>query len=89
MQFLPATWAAYGVDADGDGDPPRIDDPSDAVLSAARYLCANGGGRPADLAGAIWAYNHSPAYVAAVVAAARRYATVTGDTAALGTLRGA
>jgi len=43
MQFMPRTWAAYGVDADGDGvaDPWS---PTDAVFSAARYLCANGAG---------------------------------------------
>jgi cell wall-associated NlpC family hydrolase len=39
MQFLPSTWAQYGLDANADG---RVDplDPADAVPSAARYLCA-------------------------------------------------
>ncbi|MVU80841.1 peptidoglycan DD-metalloendopeptidase family protein [Nocardia sp. ET3-3] len=37
-QFMPATWAAYGIDGDGDG---RIDVWSipDAVMSQARYDC--------------------------------------------------
>ena len=41
MQFMPATWAAYGVDADRDGgrDPA---DPDDAIHAAARYLRASG-----------------------------------------------
>jgi hypothetical protein len=62
MQFLPATWAAFGVDGDGDGRAD-IDNPIDAVYGAARYLCATGGGDPAGLAGAIWNYNHSDEYV--------------------------
>ena len=41
MQFMPDTWARYGVDADGDGraDP---DSPADAIFSAAAYLRAAG-----------------------------------------------
>ena len=37
MQFMPKTWLAYGVDADGDGvaDPWSLDD---AVMSAGKYL---------------------------------------------------
>src|SRR5262245_33964008 len=40
MQFIPATWAAVAVDADGDGvrDPQDIDD---ATLGAAVFLCAS------------------------------------------------
>ena len=42
MQFLPAEWAQYGVDANGDGfkDPYN---PADAIFAAARYLRAAGG----------------------------------------------
>ena len=42
MQFLPASWAQYGVDANGDGfkDPYN---PADAIFAAARYLRAAGG----------------------------------------------
>ena len=47
-------------------------DPGDAIPAAARYLCA--GGAPGRLDQAIYAYNHSWAYVARVKAIARRYA---------------
>jgi peptidoglycan DL-endopeptidase CwlO len=65
MQFLPSTWAIFG---DG-GD---IDNPADAIPAAARLLAANGA--PGDLQQAIFAYNHSTAYVADVLAWAARYA---------------
>lgn len=70
MQFLPATWAHYGVDGDGDG---AIDvmNPIDAVHGAARLLCANGGGDPDRLASAVWNYNHSDDYVRQVIALSR------------------
>ncbi|MEZ0493093.1 lytic murein transglycosylase [Kineococcus sp. TBRC 1896] len=63
MQFMPATFAAYGVDGDGDGDV-EAGDPADAVFSAAGYLCANGagGGREAEAA-AVFRYNHADWYV--------------------------
>ena len=64
MQFMPATWRAYGTDASGDGiaDPH---DPVDAIHSAARYLAA--AGFRDDPRGAIWAYNHADWYVRQVV----------------------
>jgi hypothetical protein len=62
MQFLPATWAAYG-----EGD---IEDPHDAIRAAARYL-ADYGGAEGDMAGALYMYNHSDHYVAGVTAIAR------------------
>ena len=42
MQFIPSTWEAYGIDANGDGrkDPYN---PVDAICAAARYLKAAGG----------------------------------------------
>ena len=67
MQFMPATFAVYGVDGDRDGRAD-INNPADAIFSAANYLCANGGGRgPAGLARAIWHYNHADWYVALVL----------------------
>jgi hypothetical protein len=72
MQFMPATWAEYGIDGDGDG-VTDIMDPGDAIPSAARYLCANGGGRAATLTDAIWNYNHDASYVALVLATAVEY----------------
>ncbi|MCP9486714.1 MAG: lytic transglycosylase domain-containing protein [Gaiellaceae bacterium MAG52_C11] len=59
MQFLPATWRAYGLGGD-------IDDPRDAILGAANLLRASGA--PRDLRGALYAYNHSTLYVDAVLA---------------------
>jgi Transglycosylase SLT domain len=70
MQFLPSTWAAYGVDADGDGtrDPA---DPDDAIHAAARYLSASGA--PGDWYRAVFAYNHADWYVQDVLAQADAY----------------
>jgi hypothetical protein len=59
MQFLPSTWSTYGMGGD-------VHDPHDAILGAANFLRANGGG--ADIRRALFAYNHSVAYVDAVLA---------------------
>jgi hypothetical protein len=77
MQFMPATWAAYGVDANGDGrkDPS---DPEDAIFAAARYLRA--GGMPEDPEAAIFAYNHADWYVADVLARAACYSGIGNGT---------
>jgi membrane-bound lytic murein transglycosylase B len=61
MQFMPATWRAYGLGGD-------VRDPRDAILGAAHYLHANGA--PHEEARALFHYNPSRAYVTAV----RRYA---------------
>ncbi len=75
MQFLPATFAAYAVDADGGG--ARIDDPADAVYTAAAYLCASGAANGADIPGALYQYNHDTAYVARVLTIAASYSEPT------------
>ena len=62
MQFMPATWAAYGMGGD-------VRDPRDAILGAANYLRASGA--PRDYARALYAYNPSPLYVRAVRSYAR------------------
>jgi hypothetical protein len=72
MQFMPATWAVYGVDGDGDG-VANILDQADAIFSAAHYLCADGGGNSATLYQAIFAYNHSDYYVNTVLGVAAQY----------------
>lgn len=59
MQFLPSTWDAYGEGGD-------IADDGDAIAAAARLLASTGA--PDDLAGAVYAYNHSDSYVASVLA---------------------
>ncbi|HEX3823160.1 MAG TPA: lytic transglycosylase domain-containing protein [Mycobacteriales bacterium] len=74
MQFLPSTWSMYGYDADGDGKA-NINDPTDAVFSAARYLCAAGAGRGGmSLDDAVFSYNHAWWYVREVITIANRYA---------------
>jgi hypothetical protein len=67
MQFMPATWREYGVDAGGDGiaDPY---DPLDAIHSAAHYLSASG--YADDPRAALFAYNHADWYVEWVLARA-------------------
>ena len=74
MQFLPSTWAEWGIDGFGPPGPPDITNPLDAVPSAARLLCAAGAGRTATLSGAIFAYNHATWYVDEVLALASEYA---------------
>jgi murein DD-endopeptidase MepM/ murein hydrolase activator NlpD len=76
MQFMPATWKMYGVDANEDGrkDPYN---PVDAICAAARYLRAAGGQE--DLRGAIFAYNHADWYVDEVVLYARQYGQLPDD----------
>jgi hypothetical protein len=76
MQFLPSTWAEWGIDGFGPAGPPDIMNPFDAVPSAARMLCADGAsaGTQDALRRAIFAYNHAQWYVNEVLALAARYA---------------
>ncbi|MGA2208814.1 MAG: lytic murein transglycosylase [Acidimicrobiales bacterium] len=63
MQFLPATWAEYAQDGNGDGqkNPQNF---YDAALTTGVFLCANGGNLKSagGLKAAIFAYNHSTEY---------------------------
>jgi membrane-bound lytic murein transglycosylase B len=59
MQFIPSTWATYG-------EGGNVDDDHDAILAAGRFLAANGGA--ADIGRALFAYNPSDDYVAAIEA---------------------
>ena len=68
MQFMPATWDMYGVDANGDGEKDPFN-PVDAIFAAARYLRAAGADK--DLYRAIFAYNHADWYVESVLMRAR------------------
>lgn len=76
MQFEPGTWLQYGVDAlnAGYADPYN---PVDAIFAAARYL--NVAGAAANLRGAIFAYNHSEAYVESVLLRAKLIAAYPGQ----------
>ena len=57
MQFMPATWDAYGQGGD-------VNNPKDAIDAAARYLFLHGALRNIDTA--LFAYNHDNDYVQAV-----------------------
>jgi soluble lytic murein transglycosylase-like protein len=63
MQFMPATWAEYGLGG-------NVHDAHDAILGAAHYLRVSGA--PRNMRRALHAYNPSPAYVDAVLRYARR-----------------
>ncbi|OLT31888.1 hypothetical protein BJF79_08840 [Actinomadura sp. CNU-125] len=91
MQFLAATWAAYGADGDHDGRRDRYN-PADAIHGAANYLCHNNAGKGGrHLRRAIWHYNHADWYVRKVLDQADRYADTTptgrGATAVRAALR--
>jgi len=73
-QFMPTNAVRYGVDLDGDG---RVDlfNPADAVLSAARFLSANGWRASLDREGqqkVLYRYNHSHPYTRTIMAVADR-----------------
>jgi membrane-bound lytic murein transglycosylase B len=77
MQFIPSTWARIHEDGNGDG----VSDPNngyDAALGTAAYLCraVPSGGLDTDegLRPAFFSYNHSDAYVDAVLAWHHTYA---------------
>jgi membrane-bound lytic murein transglycosylase B len=63
MQFMPATWRAYGLGG-------NVHDARDAIIGAANYLHASGA--PQNLRNALHHYNPSSAYVDAVLRYARR-----------------
>ncbi|GLZ47651.1 hypothetical protein Acsp06_38360 [Actinomycetospora sp. NBRC 106375] len=75
LQFLPSSWVTYGADGDADGatDPDDVDD---AAVASGRHLCAGGAdlADPAQRSAAVFAYNHSDAYVAQVLAIEAAYA---------------
>jgi len=73
MQFMPATWVAYGVDGNHDGFADPFD-PADAIPSAANLLCADGAANPKSLMDAVELYNPGdPTYAFAVMEVAKGY----------------
>ena len=46
-------------EVDDDGAGASVYSPVDAIFTAANYLCQNGAAKGADVAGAIFAYNHA------------------------------
>jgi cell wall-associated NlpC family hydrolase len=83
MQFEPATFGRYATDGDHDGQLSPYD-PGDAIYTAATILCANGAasGTQAGIRQAVFAYNHSWAYVDDVLSWAARY-TIPASTSAV------
>lgn len=73
MQFMPETWEAYGVDANGDGfkDPYN---PVDAICAAGNYLKASGYAE--DPSAAIFAYNRADWYVEDILTNAAAYSQI-------------
>jgi hypothetical protein len=63
MQFIPSTWAAYGLGG-------NVHDPHDAILGAANYLRASGA--PGNYRVALYHYNPVPEYVDAVMRYSRQ-----------------
>lgn len=75
MQFMPFTWAAWGIDGFGESGRPDVMDPLDAVPSAARLLCADGAAAgEQQQSAAIFDYNHAAWYVSEVLDLAGEYA---------------
>jgi soluble lytic murein transglycosylase-like protein len=62
MQFMPGTWAAYGMGG-------NVEDERDAIMGAANYLKASGA--PNDMDRALFAYNRHIGYVNAIKLYAR------------------
>jgi membrane-bound lytic murein transglycosylase B len=75
MQFMPRTFSQYAVDGDHDGVASPWS-PADAVFTAARYLCVNGGGSPDTVRQALFAYNRAQWYVDLVLAVQAQIAAV-------------
>jgi membrane-bound lytic murein transglycosylase B len=66
-QFLPSSYISWAVDGNGDGEI-NLFDKEDAIFSVANYLSSNGWGTSLEKQKkAIWHYNHSSAYVNAVL----------------------
>ncbi|WP_433259743.1 lytic transglycosylase domain-containing protein (plasmid) [Streptosporangium sp. CA-135522] len=90
MQFLIPTWGGapkikigspftgYATDGDGDGWAD-IYNPADAIYGAAKYLCSSEAAT--DVRKALFAYNHSDAYVNSVLAVAKDYQAKAAPTA--------
>jgi Ca2+-binding RTX toxin-like protein len=75
-QFMPATWSAWGMDANGDGKASPYNS-VDAIFSSARYLRASGA--PGNYRRALFAYNHATWYVNLILRTAKQYKAGAGD----------
>jgi cell wall-associated NlpC family hydrolase len=86
MQFLSTTWRTWGRLAPGRpiGTRASVQNAWDSIYSAAAYLCGTQGGAITDLDAAILSYNHSPRYLADVLAKAIAYGLVFPGSASPG-----
>ena len=83
FQFIPPTWAAEGVDMNGDGKKDAMNI-ADAAGGAANYVASNGATKdkaPATWQQAIFSYNHAQWYVDAVMKYYNFYNSGTAATA--------
>jgi cell wall-associated NlpC family hydrolase len=89
FQFLPETFKSFGRDGNKDGtvDPHNADD---AAVSAGVYLCGEGRdlGKRDQLRKALFAYNHSDAYVADVLGWIDQYTAAAQSGPGLGSVTG-
>lgn len=77
-QFLPTSYLSYAVDGDGDGDIDLFSTP-DAIFSVANYLKSNGWRKSMKShKKAVFHYNNSKAYVAAVLKLAEKIKAEAG-----------
>jgi cell wall-associated NlpC family hydrolase len=83
VQLEPSIFAQYAVNADP-GTPLSPYNPADAIHAAANLLCAQGAasGTLAGIRRAVFAYNHSWAYVGQVLSWAARYSVPAPSRAA-------
>lgn len=66
-QFLPSSYVSWAVDGNNDG-VINLFDKEDAIYSVGNYLSSNGWGKTEEKKRkAVWHYNHSTAYVNAVL----------------------
>lgn len=79
MQFIPGTWNRWKGDGNGDGlfDPQNI---YDGALATAQYLCSSAPNLSTEefRRQAVFAYNHSTAYVDFVLAKGHEYEATGG-----------
>ncbi len=90
FQFIPASWADFGIDSNGDGfaDPQNV---WDAAGSAARFLCDLGAGDPSQVEATLMAYFGTDEFSDRVRAAMARFGSavsrsVVGEPSQLATL---
>ncbi len=83
FQFEYPTWQKYGVNANGNGGSPDVEDLIDAAFGASNYLAASGAKGTTDqsaLSKAILAYNNAQFYLNNVLAAYTKFGGASSGT---------